>query len=620
MSAALAEARALHEAGDLAAAEKVYRAVADKDPAFAEALIGLATIELQRARPNEALRLAETARERLPTAGAHATVGAALLALGRGEDAAGAYEASLAADPEQAEAYFGLGSALRALGRNEEALACFDRALAIDPDYPEAMVGRAATLAALGRHAEARAGFAEALDFDPEFVEARCGLAASLAELDEADEAEREFGLALAAHPDHTPALIDLAMLLRNANRPREALPLLRRALALQPEDAELLLALGETLEECGEFVDAQELFERMAKDAPRSARALYVALRDRRAEAGDPLVQSLLALADDLPRLTRGERIFVHFALGKALAELGEPERAFAHLIEGNTLRRQEIEYDEGLVLGAFDRIRSSFAGSLAPARPILGAPPVKPIFIVGMPRSGSTLVEQVLASHPLVQGGGERTDFIAAMRAVGLDSAPGANFPDTVVGSTPLEIRALGIDYLRRVSADAGEGGFVTDKSTVNFTAVGLIYMAIPGARFIHCLRDPIDTCLSCFSKLFTADVPFAFDLAEIGRYYAAYERVMAHWRDVLPLGAMLDVRYEDLVADLEGQARRMLDYCSLPWDPAVLDFHRSPRPVRTASLRQVRQPIYRTSVGRWRPDDSLLRPLAEALSQTS
>jgi Sulfotransferase family len=324
-----------------------------------------------------------------------------------------------------------------------------------------------------------------------------------------------------------------------------------------------------------------------------------------------------VLALANDLPRLTRGECIFVHFALGKALAEMGEPEQAFAHLIEGNALRRQEIEYNERLVLGAFDRIRSSFAGYLAPARPVLGAPTVKPIFIIGMPRSGSTLIEQVLASLPLVHGGGERTDFLAAMRTVGLDSAPGANYPDSVPGTSPLDIRALGMDYLRRVSAAAGEASFVTDKSTVNFSAVGLIYMAVPGARFIHSLRDPIDTCLSCFSKLFTADVPFAFDLAEIGRYYAAYERVMAHWRGVLPLGAMLEVRYEDLVADLEGQARRMLDYCGLPWDPAVLDFHRSARPVRTASLRQVRLPIYRSSVGRWRPDETVLRPLTEALA---
>ncbi len=617
MSGPLAEAQALHEAGDLAAAERVYRAVADKDPAFADALIGLATIEMQRARPKEALQLAEEARERHPSSGAHAAVGAARLALGRAEDAAAAYEAAIAADPEQAEAYFGLGSALRALDRNEEALACYGRALAIDPDYPEAMVGRAQTLAALKRHEEARDGFAAALDFDPEFVEARCGLAAVLAELDEPEEAEREFRLGLAVNPDHVPALIDFSLLLRRQNRPREALPLLRRALAHQPDDADLQLALAETLEECGELVEAQEILERMAEHAPRSARTLYAALRDRRAEPGDPLVERVLALANDLPRLTRGERIFVHFALGKALAEMGEPEQAFAHLIEGNALRRQEIEYNERLVLGAFDRIRSSFAGYLAPARPVLGAPTVKPIFIIGMPRSGSTLIEQVLASHPLVHGGGERTDFLAAMRTVGLDSAPGANYPDSVQGTSPLDIRALGMDYLRRVSAAAGQASFITDKSTVNFSAVGLIYMAVPGARFIHSLRDPIDTCLSCFSKLFTADVPFAFDLAEIGRYYAAYERVMAHWRGVLPSGAMLEVRYEEIVADLEGQARRMLDYCGLPWDPAVLDFHRSARPVRTASLRQVRQPIYRSSVGRWRPDETVLRPLTEALA---
>ena len=353
-----------------------------------------------------------------------------------------------------------------------------------------------------------------------------------------------------------------------------------------------------------------------MAKHAPRSARALYVALRDRRAEAGDPVVQSLLALADDLPRLTRGERIFVHFALGKALAELAEPEQAFAHLIEGNALRRQEIEYDEGLVLGAFDRIRSSFAGALPPARPILGAPrssrSSSSACRAPARRSSSKCCRAIPSCAAAANGP------ISLRRCGRWDwtDAPGANFPDTVAGSTPLEIRALGSDYLRRVSAAAGEAAFITDKSTVNFTAVGLIYMAIPGARFVHCLRDPIDTCLSCFSKLFSADVPFAFDLGELGRYYAAYERVMAHWRDVLPLGAMLEVRYEGVVADLEGQSRRILDYCGLPWDPAVLDFHRSARPVRTASLRQVRQPIYRSSVGRWRPDETVLRPLTEAL----
>jgi tetratricopeptide (TPR) repeat protein len=618
-SEALAHAQAAHAAGDLAAAEQAYRGVAAEHADFAEALIGLATIELQRANPDEALRLAEEARDRRPgSAQAHATVGAALQVLRRHEASAAAFEAALAADPDQPEAYFGLGSAIQALGRDEEALACFDRALAIDPDYPEAACARAGSLASLGRHAAACDGFAAALEMNPDFIEARCGLAASLAALDQPRDAEREFERALESDPDYGPAHAGLARLLREQSRPREAIPHFSRLAAMRPDDIELMLSLGETLEESGDIAEALKLFEQAAARAPRSPRAIYALFQGRRAEAGDPLSERLLELSSELPRMSRQDRILVHFSLAKALAELGEPGRGFNHLIQGNALRREAIDYDEPRVLGVLGRVPAVFSGPPSQAEPAPGAPALVPIFVVGMPRSGSTLIEQVLASHPSVVAAGERKDFLAAMRAAGLEGSPGGrSYPDSVASSTPAAIGVVGRDYLRRLAAAAGGAGWATDKTPANFLVVGLIHMAIPGARVIHSLRDPIDTCLSCFATLFAADQPFAFDLGELGRYYAAYDRVMAHWRRVLPPEAMIEVRYEDMVADLEGQARRILDYCGLPWDPAVLDFHRSDRPVRTASLRQVRQPIYRSSVGRWRPDETVLRPLTEALT---
>ena len=618
----LAYARAMHEAGDLAAAEQAYRGVAADHADFADALIGLAAIELQRGRPQDALCMAEQARGRRPDAAeAHAAVGAALHVLGRHEAAAVAFEAALAADPDQPEAYFGLGSATQALGRHEEALACFDRALAIDPDYPEAVCARAVSLASLHRHAQAREGFAAALKINPDFVEARSGLAAAFAALGEPGVAEREFAHALEADPEHAPARAGLAGLLRELSRPREAIAHLRRLAASRPDDLDLMLSLGETLEESGEIAEADVLFEKAVERAPRSPRALHALFERRRAKAGDVSTERLLDLAAELPGMSRQDRILIHFSLAKALAELEEPERGFSHLIQGNALRREAIDYDEARVLAALDRIPTVFSGPWPQTAPDPGAPALIPIFIVGMPRSGSTLIEQVLGSHPKVFAGGERSDFLAAMRASGLEGSRGApSYPNSVASSAPSAIHAVGLDYVRRLTAVADGAGWATDKTPANFALVGLIHIAIPGARVIHSVRDPIDTCLSCFATLFAADQPFAFDLGELGRYYAAYDRVMAHWRRALPPRTMIEVRYEDMVADLEGQARRILDYCGLPWAPSVLDFHRSARPVRTASLRQVRQPIYRSSVRRWRPNEAVLRPLSKALANRS
>ncbi len=613
----LALAQAAHAAGDLAAAERAYRGIAADQKEYAEALVGLAAIELQRAHPEEALRLAEEARERRPdSAGAHAAAGAALHVLSRPEAAAAAFEAAIDADPDQPEAYFGLGSAIQALGRHEEAIACFDRALAIDADYPEAACARASSLAALGRHVEARDGFAAALEIYPDFADARCGLGAAFAALGELLSAEREFAHTLAEDPDHGPAHAGLARLLREQNRLGEAIVHLRRLAALRPDDIDLMLTLGDTLEENGDLAEAVELFNQAAHRAPGAPKTLYALFQRRPAEAGDVMTERLLELAAELPQMTRQDRILVHFSLAKTLAELGEPERGFSHLVQGNALRRETIDYDEGLVLAALGRIPEVLPRSVLQAADP-GEPALVPIFIVGMPRSGSTLIEQMLTSHPSVFAGGERNDFLAALRTAGLDgSRTGQSYPDSVAAATPRAIHAVGQDYLRRLAMAAGGAAWATDKTPANFALVGLIQMAIPGAKVIHSVRDPIDTCLSCFSTLFAAEQPFAFDLAELGRYYAAYHKVVAHWRRALPPGAMLDVRYEDVVADLEGQSRRILDYCGLPWDPAVLDFHRSARPVRTASLRQVRQPIYRSSVGRWRPDETVLRPLTEAL----
>jgi hypothetical protein len=273
---------------------------------------------------------------------------------------------------------------------------------------------------------------------------------------------------------------------------------------------------------------------------------------------------------------------------------------------------------YDEAETIRAIDRLGAAFSPAIMDAYRGRGDPSALPIFIVGMPRSGSTLVEQILASHPQVAAGGERKDFAQAMSSVRLDvSSP--SFANDIRALTGEDLRRLASTYLARLDRAIGARATatrVTDKMPMNFFAAPLIHLALPNARIIHTCRDPVDTCLSCFSTPF--EQPFAYELGELGRYYRAYGRLMDRWRELLPGDVMLDVRYEDVVDDLERQARRILAHCGLPWDDACLDFHLTKRAVKTASVNQVRKAIYRDSVGRWRPDDAVLAPLLAGLAR--
>jgi hypothetical protein len=260
--------------------------------------------------------------------------------------------------------------------------------------------------------------------------------------------------------------------------------------------------------------------------------------------------------------------------------------------------------------VLATLERTRALFSAEVMRARAGCGDPSEVPVFIFGMPRSGTTLVEQILASHPRVHGAGELSEFETAVAGL---AGPAGPPPD--IGAA--ELRRIGADYLARVVPLAPGAARITDKMPVNFRFAGLIHLALPNARLIHVRRDPVDTCLSCFSILFGGDQPHTYDLAELGRYYRAYDRLMQHWRKVLPPGVMLEVQYEALVQDFETQARRILAHCALEWDEACREFYHTRRPIHTASSVQVRQPIYRSSIGRNRPPKEMLAPLLEALA---
>jgi hypothetical protein len=306
-----------------------------------------------------------------------------------------------------------------------------------------------------------------------------------------------------------------------------------------------------------------------------------------------------------------------LHFSLGKAYEDIGRHADAFRQWRDGNALRRQLGPYNEAATLGVFDRIRSAFTPDLIRAWGTAGHPSSVPVFIIGMARSGTTLVEQILASHPKAFGAGELTCFETAMKGIRTRFAAAASYPEAVSGMLDADFRELGARYLAEIEKLAPTAARIVDKLPSNFLLAGLIHLALPNACIIHMVRDPVDNCLSCFSKLFTGKQAHTYDLAELGRYYRNYRKLMAHWERVLPPGRMLTVRYEDVVADLEAQARRVVAHCGLEWDPRCLAYHKTERPIRTASALQVRQPIYDSAVGRARAYAPFLQPLLAQLA---
>lgn len=467
-------------------------------------------------------------------------------------------------------------------GQLGEAVAHYDRILALKPDLAPVHNNRGLALAELDRPERAVAAYRRAAALNADDPQTLCNWSLALAELGRWAEAEAILRRAIAGRPDFAAAHNNLGLILREQGRVAEAASALERAICLSPKDT--------------------SYYDNLAAIRPFTV--------------GDPYVTALEALAADtsLPAVSR---MHLDFALAKTYEPVGNSERAFAHLLAANAGKRAQIAYDEAATLAQMDRTREMFTRQFVGDRRGSGKRSSVPLFIVGMPRSGTTLIEQILASHPQIFGAGELNLLRQAADAIGGAAPQSPPFPEFVPGMSAAQLGELGTLYLEKLLQRAPGATRITDKMPANFLFAGLIHLALPDARIIHAVRDPIDTCVSCFSVHFTRGQLHTYDLAELGRYYRHYQALMAHWRRVLPPGRIIDVRYEDLVGDLEATARRLIACCGLPWDPRCLDFHRTERPVRTASALQVRQPLYHTSVGRWRRYERFLAPLLAELA---
>jgi tetratricopeptide (TPR) repeat protein len=606
----------LRNLGRLDEAEASYRRALQIGPDDAAAHGNLGNIMLEQGRFKEAEASYRRALQISPdAAAAHGNLGNVMLEQGRFKEAEASYRRALQIEPGNVEAHSSLGNILYDLGRLDEAEASCRRALLIRPDDAEALYNLASILQELGRLDEAEASCRRALQVRPDFAEAYCNLGSLLLESGRLDEAQASCRRALLIKQDYAEAHYNLSSILQELDRLDEAEASCRQALQIKPDFAEAYCNLGSFLLELGRLDEAESCLRRALEIKPDLIEARFSFAQLRKVKADDENLAALIAAEEAAQNgttpLQGKDAMFLHFALGKSYGDIGNHEKAFPHFIDGCKLKRATYDYDPDETAQRFVSIKRNFdAATIDRLRG--GNPSRLPIFVLGMPRSGTTLTEQIIASHPEVHGAGELPDLME----IAYREIAGAAFPDNMRLLDPERLAAWGAEYVTGLQRHAPDARRITDKMPANFMAVGLIHLMLPNAKIIHVNRNPVDTCLSCFSKLFTFGQEHTYDLFELGRYYADYARLMAHWRKVLPAGAFLDVQYEDIVADQETQARRLIEYCGLEWNDACLDFHKNKRAVRTASVAQVRQPIYKSSVERWRPYEKFLGPLFDAL----
>jgi tetratricopeptide (TPR) repeat protein len=607
------QALALHRQQRLREAEQGYRRVLKADDRHFGALYQLGRLRLQQARWEDAIKQFRRAvNVERNSAEAHHHLAVALAAAGSAEEALQRYEKALTIR-ELAETHNNLAHLLDSLDRTDEAIAHYEKALAIKPAYAEAHNNLANALHKVGRSEEAFPHFRQAIALNPGYTAAYDNLGNALAALGRYEEAVAVFEKATAVRPD-AEVYEHLGNTLHMSGRSAEAVTQHRKALAIRPNSPDFHSSLGQALQAIGRFDEATAAFERALALSPSHLNCLWNLAQSKRFTRDDAHFVAMQELARNTSRFTPEEQIELHFALGKTLADVGDKQQSFQHLLQGNALKRGLVNYNEAATLRRLERIRSAFSAQLLAEKQGAGDPSSVPIFILGMPRSGTSLVEQILASHSKVFGAGELAEMgKLAARVAGPDAA---DFYEAAAEATGEQLRELGADYVRIVQRLAPAAERITDKMPGNFVMVGLIHLAMPNARIIHTRRDLRDTALSCYSILWPRGMDYSYDLGELGRYCRAYDELMAHWRSVLPAGVMLEVQYEELVGDLEGQARRILAHCGLDWEEACLAFHQTERSVRTASVNQVRQPIYASSIGRWRPLVEHLGPLLREL----
>jgi len=608
-------AYAYDQAGRQDRAEALYRKVLQKAPDHADALHLLGLIAHEHGRHQRAIQLIRRALAILPDfPAAHANLGSALKAIGQRAEATEAYRRAIGLKPDYAAAHSNLAAVLLEQGEFGAGLASAERAIALAPEFVEAHVNRADALFRVRRFEEAEASLRRALQLMPERAASQSFLGTVLAELGRYQEAIACHQRAVELQPRDAQSHYALGRALLQAQQLEAGEASFRRALLLDRDFAQAWHWLGNTLLVVGRLEEGLSCYRRaIAIDADLAE--AYEALSYSGQSADEARVKRLAALLAD-PGRPLSDRIAAGFAAGRFLDNSGCYDEAFSHFAVANALQRRSLaeagdRFDPEALAREVDGVMARSTPALFSAAAGWGNPSELPVFIVGMPRSGTSLVEQVAASHSKVHGGGERKDIARIAEAVL------ARNRDQPIAEWDMDFaRRLADGQIANLQQLAGGALRVTDKMPDNILYLGVIAVLFPAARVIFCRREIRDTCVSCFFQRFGEGNAFAYDLADCARRYLEIERLAEHWRRVLPL-PMLTIDYEALISNPESEGRRLVEFLGLDWEPACLDFHRAERSVFSASLWQVRQPVFSRSVGRWQHYARHLQVVLEILA---
>ena len=576
----------------------------------------------------------------------HEVHGEIWLAKGNLPDAAIAFQQALKLDPKRQRSRMKLGQVLMVMGRVDEAQALKDEFMELSQDNQD--IAKAAELvkqeklaeaeqiyrkiltrhpdnvsamrlwARLGieqkRFADAEVFLRKAVEVAPDFSRAWADLCSVQLEQEKFEDVINSAGALIKLNPRSADGHVWLAAATAASGDHSAAVESYDKALEIAPNHVGAMCGKGNACRTTGDQDGAIAAYRDSIKANPLYAEAYWSLANLKTFRFEDTEVAGMLALVGD-ERISPEGQIQLNNALGLEFEGRKEYDRAFEFIDRGNKLRREQEFYDRVENEEKTDLSIEVFTPQFIDDKAGHGDPDPAPIFIVGLPRSGSTLLEQILSSHSKVDGTYELPDIGKTIRSNPTLVNPEVRYPKSVANIDSDDFRKLGSEYIERTRRHRGDRPFFTDKNPNNFVHVGLLHLILPNAKIINARRHPLDSCFGSYKQLFASGQPFTYDLVELGEYYLQYQRLMGHWHEVMP-GKVLDVRYEEVVADLEGQVRRILDYCELDWEESCLTFHETSRSVKSASSEQVRQPIYTSAVHTWRHYEAQLEPLIETL----
>jgi len=610
-------ANTLQQTGKLKDAIANYQMVIKLQPNLAAVWLMLGRVYIQSGNANEAESCFRRAIALQPDfADAHLALGASLRARNKAAEASASYREALRFNPDFAEAYYGLGLSLEDARQYDQAIMSYRDAVRLKPDYAEAYIRHARISQLKGDYQEAVSCYQQALRIQPNNAEIYHGLAAAYDLDGKQDQAVGYYQKALQLMPEYIEAHIGLGSALLSLGKPDDALACCEQAFRIQPGQIDALsLATNISLQ----LGDRQKAYEYLSPLLEAGVEHGNVALAFSELSRGLGREPEAIAMMERLlngqQSLTAATARNLHFSLGKLYDSMGDYDKAFDHYRMGNDSKPTGFDAKRHAL--AVDTLITLHSADFMAQMPRASIRSNRPIFIVGMVRSGTSLVEQILASHPSVYGAGELPDIIQT--ALSLHSILGTDlrYPQCLPLLTEDKINTITRRYLDRLAELSPDAVRVVDKMPGNFMHLGLIELLFPDARVIHCMRDPMDTCLSAYFQNFSTSHPYSYILSNLGLFYREYRKIMQHWKKVLRI-PMLDIQYEELVANQETVSKNIIEFCGLEWDDRCLRFHETRRFVRTASHDQVRRPLYNNSVDRWKYYEKYLGPLREALEK--